>query len=191
MPVVVPPPVVVVAASGVGRCLLVLPPASRVPTLPRGIDAMISWLLCKPADERPKAADLVRELERLQRAGAGGWVVDLRNNPGGQLTEAMLQASLLLPPESDATVAYTVDAAGRQLSHTSRAVRTQAASGVHAEAPGGVGKQAASTIEDHASAAAPRDGGTAGWRRVEWWLTVHRVRAPGRGPLPQTSSFRN
>ena len=32
--VVAPPPVAVVAASGVGRCLLVLPPASRVAGVP-------------------------------------------------------------------------------------------------------------------------------------------------------------
>lgn len=38
--------------------------------------------------------DLVHELRRLREGGASGWVLDLRNNPGGQLTEAMLQGAL-------------------------------------------------------------------------------------------------
>ena len=46
-----------------------------------------------------------------------GWVLDLRNCPGGQLTEALAQASLLLP-NRDATLAYTVDAAGFFDAHT-------------------------------------------------------------------------
>jgi hypothetical protein len=52
-------------------------------------------------------------------------IVDLRNNPGGLLTEAMTQASLLLP-DSHATVAFTVDAAGYHETHTAQRVLERA-----------------------------------------------------------------
>ena len=49
-------------------------------------------------------------------------VIDLRNNPGGQLTEALAQASFLLPDEGH-TLAYTIDATGSELAHTVQSVR--------------------------------------------------------------------
>ena len=80
-------------------------------------------------------ADLGAALTELRTNGAAGWVLDLRNNPGGQLTEAMLQAAQLLP-DSSHTVAYTVDAAGYHEDHTAKRVlmRQEAQAAEQAEA---------------------------------------------------------
>lgn len=67
--------------------------------------------------------ELVRAVDDLRRLGAVSWVVDLRNNPGGQLTEAMTQASMILDREAEATLAFTVDAAGDEQAHTARSSR--------------------------------------------------------------------
>lgn len=71
-------------------------------------------------------SQLAEEISKLSGAGSIGWVLDLRNCPGGQLTEALAQASLLLASQ-DATLAYTVDAAGFFDAHTVGTVERNAA----------------------------------------------------------------
>ena len=68
-------------------------------------------------------AELAATLAHLHASGVAGLVIDLRNNPGGQFTEALASASLLLP--DDATIAYTIDAANNLNAHTVGLVQQQ------------------------------------------------------------------
>ena len=67
--------------------------------------------------------ELAAALAHLHASGVAGLVIDLRNNPGGQFTEALASASLLLPV--DATIAYTIDAANNLNAHTVGLVQQQ------------------------------------------------------------------
>jgi carboxyl-terminal processing protease len=57
------------------------------------------------------AADLKRGMEELRKQGARAWVLDLRNNPGGLLEQAVRVADLFL---DNGTIVTTVGHAGKQ-----------------------------------------------------------------------------
>lgn len=59
-----------------------------------------------------------RAMDEFQAAGARGLVLDLRNNPGGLLTDVVEIADLLLP---EGLVVYTEDRAGNRLEYSSDA----------------------------------------------------------------------
>lgn len=61
--------------------------------------------------------DLARALNDAKRAGAEGVVLDLRNNPGGYVVEAMQIASMFVPDESVVFISQTRD--GGQVEHLS------------------------------------------------------------------------
>jgi len=61
------------------------------------------------------------ELRRLERDGCTGLVIDLRNNPGGMIREAMHQATFFLAQPS-AIITYTLDAAGFLTAHSAFSV---------------------------------------------------------------------
>lgn len=96
---------------------------------------------------------LINEARKLQGLGASGWVVDLRNNPGGQLTEAMTQASMIVP-KGEATLAYTVDAAGDEQAHTAGS-RRLAHLATPEEVVASVGTPRASDVDEIAAAGRP------------------------------------
>jgi len=62
---------------------------------------------------------LARALSEAQAAGAQGVILDLRNNPGGYIREAMQVASMFVPPDSVVYVSQTRD--GGQVEHKSTA----------------------------------------------------------------------
>lgn len=55
------------------------------------------------------AADLRRAVQDAQRAGATSFILDLRNNPGGLVNEAIGTASVFLPPQTPVFIAKTRD----------------------------------------------------------------------------------
>lgn len=61
--------------------------------------------------------DLARALNEARRAGAEGVVLDLRNNPGGYVVEAMQVASMFVPDESVVFISQTRD--GGRVEHLS------------------------------------------------------------------------
>ncbi len=61
--------------------------------------------------------DLARALNDAKRAGAEGVVLDLRNNPGGYVVEAMQIASMFVPDESVVFISQTRD--GGRVEHLS------------------------------------------------------------------------
>ena len=69
-----------------------------------------------------------------------GYLLDLRNNPGGQVREAMEQASLFLP-NRQAVVAYTLDSAGFLTTHDVKKIQANEIADL--EAGGGGGTAAA------------------------------------------------
>lgn len=62
---------------------------------------------------------LANALSQAQEAGARGVVLDLRNNPGGYIREAMQVASMFVPPDSVVYVSQTRD--GGRIDHKSTA----------------------------------------------------------------------
>jgi carboxyl-terminal processing protease len=70
----------------------------------------IGYLRVKEFGESSSAL-LRNELARMEKERCTGYVIDLRNNPGGYLVEAMTSSSLFLP-DPHTVVAYTLDAAG-------------------------------------------------------------------------------
>ena len=134
----------------------------RTRLLPRGI----GYVRIRQFTEM-ETDEFVGAIAALKSNGARGWVLDLRNNPGGQLTEAMLQAALLLPPDSDDTVAYTLDAAGHHLRHGTSDVR--AATKIGASDPREVASLGASA-NDALEADAGSTPGPGPYAQVPWAL---------------------
>ena len=86
-----------------------------------------------------ESTQLLRDvLSQLKLQGAQSYVIDLRNTPGGQVREAMLQATYFLhPPRADGSaaplIAYTLDAAGHLDAHDTRSIGSlRSEEGVHA-----------------------------------------------------------
>jgi carboxyl-terminal processing protease len=62
------------------------------------------------------ASELAHGISELEKQGAAGYILDLRNNPGGLLQEGIAVARLWLNP--GATIVHTVNRQGRQESFT-------------------------------------------------------------------------
>ena len=104
--------------------------ASRASSLGRGSSpsgggGRVGYVRLASFSEEATGA-LFRNLEQLEARGCVGYVLDLRNNGGGQMREAMVDASAMLG-FSDATVAYTVDANGLMTRHTVASILDSAA----------------------------------------------------------------
>ena len=67
----------------------------NIPVAARLLPGRIGYVQVREFDGGTAAA-LRREIGRLERAGAGGLVLDLRNNPGGLLDEAVGSASIFV-----------------------------------------------------------------------------------------------
>ena len=84
-------------------------------------------------------ATLRSELKAMEAAGdVRGYLLDLRNNPGGQVREAMEQASLFLP-NRQAVVAYTLDSAGFLTTHDVKKIQANEIADLEAGGSGGGG----------------------------------------------------
>ena len=131
------------------------PSAPFTPVRARLLADRVGYVRIKQFTESGTAA-LSEALSSLRGEGAEAWVLDLRNNPGGQLTEAMTQASMLLPDGKD-TVAFTVDAAGFHEAHTANRVLLRSQPGGQGQAVDARKEQTAarSTAADASGATTP------------------------------------
>ena len=93
-------------------------------------------------------ASLVGAVAEFERSGhVAGYVLDLRNSPGGMVREAMHDAALLLSRDSTAVVAHTRDANGALVTHDVRSILARTAT---------EGTESADTADDALVTRAPR-----------------------------------